>query len=119
MRKARPPSAGNLFRRPCAQKETPEFLRSLSDYRKSVSVTDLNDLLLVVRPAVPADVMRHHELAALRALDEIHGAHLPVRSSLVSVASGRFILRANRHPETPPYLDVFNGQRPCKNPETA
>ena len=48
--------------------------------------------------------MRHHELAALRALDKVHHAHLPVGSSLISVAFGRFILRTNRHPETPPHL---------------
>jgi hypothetical protein len=73
--------------------------------RSSVSVFDLNDFLLVVGTAVLADAMRHHELAALRALDKIDSTHLPVGSSLISVALGRLILRTNRHPETPPYLN--------------
>ncbi len=69
-----------------------------------------DDLTLVVRTAALAYAMRHHELAALRALDKVHRAHLPVRSSLIPVALGRFILRTNRHPETPPYLTKVNGR---------
>jgi hypothetical protein len=61
------------------------------------SVVNLDDFLLIVCTAILADSVRHHKGTALAALNESRSSHFPVCSSSVSVASRRFILRADRH----------------------
>lgn len=61
------------------------------------SILSRDDLFLIIRSAALADSVRHHQCAALAALNKSRSRHFPVRSSLISVASGRFVLRANRH----------------------
>ncbi len=81
-----------------------------------------DDLFLIVRTAALANSVRHHQRAALAALNKSRSRHFPVRSSLISVASGRFVLRANRHqyhlllfviPETRK-LDYMVAHFPCQ-----
>lgn len=61
------------------------------------SIADLDNLSLIVSAAILADSVRHRQLAALAALHKSRSSHFPICSSLVSVASGRFILRADGH----------------------
>ena len=61
------------------------------------SAFDLDDLLLVVGAALCADSVGNHQGAALAALHQSGSGHFPIRSSFVSVASGRLIFRADRH----------------------
>jgi len=61
------------------------------------------NLLLVVRTAVLAYSVRHHQCTALAALNQSRSTHLPVCSSLISSTFRRFVLGTNRHRFTPPY----------------
>ena len=67
---------------------------------KTSSVSDLDDLLFILCTTVLADSVRHHEGTALRALNQIHCTHLPVRSATVSLTLRRFVLGTNRHVST-------------------
>ena len=55
------------------------------------------DLFFVIWTAGLAYSVRYHKLAALAALYQRRNIHLPVSSSLISPALGRFILRTYRH----------------------
>lgn len=63
-----------------------------------------NDLFLVIRTALFADSVRHHQRAAFATLHKSRSGHFPVRAPLVTSSFGRFIFRTNRHFLTPPYL---------------
>ena len=63
-----------------------------------------DDLFLVIRTALLAYSVRHHQRAAFAALYKSRSAHFPVSPSLVASSFGRFIFRTDRHSLTPPYL---------------
>ena len=60
----------------------------LMDSTNYPSVFDSDDLFLIICAAGLAHSVRHHQRAALAALDECRSGHLPVRSSLVAMAFG-------------------------------
>ena len=57
----------------------------------------LDDLSLIVRAAGLAHAMRLHQGAALAALDERRGRHLPMGTGLVTSRRAMLVLRTNGH----------------------
>ena len=65
-------------------------------FSNSIRLSFLRDnLFLVVASASLANSVRHHQCAALAALNKIGSSHLPVCSSAVSSGFRMFILRTN------------------------
>ena len=69
-----------------------------------ISLILCDDLFFVIRTALLAYSVRHHQRAAFAALYKSRSAHFPVSPSLVASSFGRFIFRTDRHSLTPPYL---------------
>lgn len=54
-----------------------------------------DDLFLIIRTALLADSVRHHQRAAFAALYKSRSAHFPICASLVTSSFGRFIFRTD------------------------
>ena len=70
------------------------------------SILNLDDLALVVGPAILADPVGHNQSSALAALYEVRRTHLPICSSGITSSFRRFILWTDWHVYTSFLLNI-------------